>query len=85
MLKVQALNRHQIFSLEIVVLQYDVAERCNLELQTRNIYYRVIYLFTQNSFSIYKFFSKYNLLYPELSQVNIVHSWQVVALHLMVI
>ena len=46
MLKVQALNRHKIISFKIVVLQYDVAEMCNLELQTRNIYYGVNIFYT---------------------------------------
>ena len=136
---VQALNRHQILSLEIVVLQYDVADRCNIELQTRNIYYRVIWFFKhnfiysnenihflywhnksiieENPYGVNKIvyclsvrhrisssilfcpshhyifqnlqfvlqIQSTNLQFPKLSLVNTLHSWQVVALHLMVI
>ena len=90
MLKVQALNRHKIFSFKIVVQQYEVAEKCNHELQTRHLYTIGSFLFyiqtvnlnRKQALEIYTLLMD-NILNPELAYVNTVHSWQVVALHLL--
>ena len=90
MLKVQALNRHKIFSFKIVVQQYEVAEKCNHELHTRHLYTIGSFLFyiqtvnlnRKQALEIYTLLMD-NILNPELSYVNTVHSWQVVALHLL--